>query len=363
MSRALDETLVEHLKKENLPAIYSDISQLLDLGPDGGVLEIEVLESSHPVEEGANFLREGNAVAIPKLRLVQAFFVARKMLHSQDCPIRTATSRIPSSLAEETAIRRATGVILLMDPEYLTAANARKHVLLHVLSRHARQGMPADEACRSIRREMVFLDSLLTSHLQRHTKSPTLWSHRRWLFETWMSCGIPVPDLVADMKRVVFVAASRHPRNYYAWSFARWLADTLLPPPSEPLDARLRLGEEVAAAVKEWCLRNHSDTSGWSFLYFMASALWPHSNVLTSIFEDTLKMALSFRWTNESVWVFLRTVSASGMVRHGQASTFREAIITLKQCSLPADGRSVLDAAMQWSIDYDISAPYEASFS
>ena len=363
MSRAIDKELAERLKEGNLPAVYGDVSRLLDPCPDDGLLEIEVLDSSHPVEDGTNFLREGNAIAIPKLRLVQAFFVARNVLHSQDSPMRIATSCISSSL-RETAIRRATGVILLMDPEYLTAANARKRVLLHTLSRsHLRQSLPDDEARLSFRREMLFLDSLLTSHLHRHTKSPTLWSHRRWLFETFMSRGIPAPDLVADMKRVIFVAASRHPRNYYAWSYARWLADTLLPPPSGPLDVRLRLGEEVVTAVKEWCLRNHSDTSGWSFLYFIATALWPHSNVLTAIFEDTLRMASSFRWTNESVWVFLRTASASGMVNQREGAAFREAIMTLKQCMLPADGAPFLDAAMQWSTDYHVSPPCEASFS
>lgn len=33
----------------------------------------------------------------------------------------------------------------------------------------------------AIRQEMCLLDTLLTSPLNRHTKSPTLWYHRYWL--------------------------------------------------------------------------------------------------------------------------------------------------------------------------------------
>ncbi|KAJ2905245.1 hypothetical protein MKZ38_005947 [Zalerion maritima] len=350
MSRVLDKSVIESLNKSDPTPVYSDISRLLDDSLDEGLLEIELLGSAHPLEPNIHFLRDGNAVAIPKLRLVQAFFVARKILMSEGSK---PLDSFADDAAAAAALRRATGVVLLMDPEHLTAANRRKLLIQHRAISALNEGKtgPGNPIALVIQREKLFLDSLLTSHLHRHTKSPTLWSHRRWLLETSRICGL-VTDIVADMKQVVTVSANRHPRNYYAWSHARWMVDSVIVP-----QRRLEAYEEVVKLVKDWCFRNHSDTSGWSFLYSMLKMLQPQGRgMVRPIFQETLQLSSSFRWTNESVWVFLRTVAASGMVGDTECLEFNDRIKELMPLADEKTGTRLLDNALRWYRYYKIPA-------
>ncbi|KAF2971850.1 hypothetical protein GQX73_g1772 [Xylaria multiplex] len=190
-----------------------------------------------------------------------------------------------------------------MDPEHLTAANIRKRAL-------SRSGNPIRAA---LKREQQFVDTLLTARLHRHTKSPTLWSHRRWLVTTCWELGIPW-DVRYDIRHVVMVAGERHPRNYVAWQHARLLLDT---------DSTMAAA--IAFDVKEFCLRNHSDISGWAFLSDCIAKIRDDEgrrSVCSSVLDDVLSMTESFRWTNESVWVFLRTVVARERVNERYSEQF-----------------------------------------
>lgn len=231
----------------------------------------------------------------------------------------------------------ATSVMLLMDPENLTAANARKRLSLS-------EGSKAPERLLNmIRKDGYFIDSLLTSRLHRHTKSPTLWSHRRWLTQTALRHGIQ-PNLVDVIKDVVMIAGERHMRNYYAWCHARWLTGLI------PDSQQTTTLEQLIEAMKDWCYRNHTDTSGWSFLHFLLIRLGGSRG--SAVLEETAGLAASLQWTNESTWVFLRTLAASGATGEEGLALFHETREALLRKTENAEGRRVLDEACSWSETY-----------
>ncbi|SPO03404.1 uncharacterized protein DNG_06087 [Cephalotrichum gorgonifer] len=255
MSRALDKGVLEALRRDNPELAYNDISRLFDSPRDDGLLlEIEFLGEGYPVAPGATFLVEGNAVGIPKIRLFQAFSLAYRRFKGDD-PQASRPQEDKQSLVE---VLRPTAVLLLVDPEHLTAANSRKREILGEIS----QGGNVN-AC--LQREKWALDSLLTSWLHRHTKSPVLWNHRRWLLSQFQKYGLPV-DVPGEIRAVVLISGVRHPKNYYAWDHARWLVRTFLG--SKP-DQEVAVLLRVIADVKGWCLAHRDDISGWTFLHFL----------------------------------------------------------------------------------------------
>jgi hypothetical protein len=320
MSRALDPEVIAALKHGDHAQIYKDISTCL-LGIDEPH-EIEILGRSYPLTPGENLVRDGVAVGIPKLRLVQAFFVARKIIMDDDA------SR-PQALSSDD-IGAATAVMLLMDPEHLTAANARKRRLLRDLLDGAR--LPDRDRARHadgvVRREICFVDSLLTSPLHRHTKSPVLWSHRRWLVEEQGRRGIPLSctDVREALSRVVMRAGERHPRNYYAWCHARWLVRQAMRP-SPPRQSRAgpdngavitatttttttmddaQVFGDMARHVRDWCFKNSGDISGWCFLLFVLGICAGHdSDLPRRVRQEVSELAERMQWGNESVVWFL----------------------------------------------------------
>ncbi|KAI0391021.1 hypothetical protein F5Y17DRAFT_31841 [Xylariaceae sp. FL0594] len=321
MSRSLDKYLLAQLKTEDPGPVYNDLASIFTDLPESGLLEIELLGQSHPLDPGVNFLRDGNAVAIPKLRLVQAFFVARQILrqHLELADAVSASSVLP-----------ATAILLLMDPEHLAAANTRKRALLS-------SGSPTESALMV---EKLFVDTLLTARLHRHTKSPTLWSHRRWLVTLCRTLGIPC-DVRHDLKYVVMVAAERHPRNYVAWQHARLL-----------LGDDLSLVATIAFDVKEFCFRNHTDISCWAFLSDCIARI-PEEKIraqtYSTIVKEVFSMVDTFRWTNESVWVFLRTVVA----REGDYELHWTQFLAINErclLAVPHDSPQIdiLERARQW---------------
>ncbi|KAI2634199.1 hypothetical protein GGS26DRAFT_35995 [Hypomontagnella submonticulosa] len=324
MSRSLDKDLLAHLKADDPNRVYKDISTVLTDLPDDELLEIEFLGKSHPLESGVNYLRDGPAVAIPKLRLAQAFFVARQILQNY---------QEGGSSMNGSDVNAATTVLLLMDPEHLTAANTRKRLLMTTLE----MSKPNELI---LRREKQFVDSLLTSRLYRHAKSPTLWSHRRWLLRLFTANGLVV-DPQQDIKNVVMIAGIRHPRNYPAWHHARSL-----------LDRCPRLAGSIAIDVKEFCLKNHTDISSWSFLIYAVSKIEDgdcRCNTSSLILADVISITDSLHWTNETVWVFLRNMIATNPVYKQQYESFL-AVNKRLASAVPEDSDQwrTLDTARYW---------------
>ncbi|KAI9643373.1 hypothetical protein NHQ30_007992 [Ciborinia camelliae] len=344
MSRALDEDVAASVKAGDSQKVYNDIVKILDPITNSysfthKLLDFEILGKSHPLCDPIllnvnNTYVSENSVGIPKIKLVQAFVVARQVFfkfkdlgpeHSQE-------------------IRDATSIILLTDPEHLTACNSRKRLIKHI------QTTSVHELEKVLREELYFIDSLLTSHLHRHTKSPTLWSHRKWLLEVRQSVHLP-HDVLRDLESIVMVAAERHPRNYYAWSHMRWLVESV----EGGLNASTYL--TMIDNVKKWCLRHPGDTSGWSFLLFCLSSdtFLNTSNPVVRkslICEEVLGMAISLRWKEESLWVFLRNLVASGDIMEKWRFTFLQTLEDLKNSLDDPRGRRITQAAHEWYLEY-----------
>ncbi|KAM0481768.1 hypothetical protein ACHAPX_003094 [Trichoderma viride] len=324
MSRALDDDVKKAIRHGDHEQIFTNIAGALSQR-HAELLEIELLGRSHMADADAILLQDGPAIAVPKLRLVQAFIFARALLY------------------EKKDLSRATAVMLLMDPEHLTAANTRKRIL--------QDGIDSGTDVETrIRDELYFVDSLLTSRLHRHTKSPTLWGHRQWLMQRCQEHGLKI-DATSIMTTVISVAAERHPRNYYAWLHARYLTTAV----SET--AALREGDkvkdkdkgdlaEMLEAAKSWALRHHDDVSGWAFLMFFLDR---HPEYAGPVVSETARLAASFHWRNESVWYFLRNMAA----RAWCDGDWREEVEATRLALLGgaergSDGERVLEQAASW---------------
>ncbi|KAF7537266.1 hypothetical protein G7Z17_g12880 [Cylindrodendrum hubeiense] len=325
MSRALDKDVKEALKHGDHRAVFDEISGALT-NSSAELLEIEMLGMSHVFDPSTTLLQDHNAIAVPKLRLVQAFIVARQII------IAYLQGKKDGS---DDVILRATAVILLMDPEYLTAANIRKRLLQNKMHN-------GDDVTTSLKSEKHLVDSLLTSRLHRHTKSPTLWSHRRWLMDQFKTQGLGI-TAEEDIKKIITVSGERHPRNYYAWCHARYLANALLteyPAQEEGLSRTI-------AVVKQWSFAHHDDISGWQFLMFL---LQKHQMDTQPTFTKTLQLAESFKWRNESVWYFLRYIfAASTCLTDDDREEFTRIRTALWETAAEdSQDRHTLDAVQTW---------------
>lgn len=304
MSRSLDKDTLRALGDGDTSVAFAVISTALTQAPAGGdapLLEIEILPKSHVLEPSTFLLQDGKALAISKIGLVQAFLEARKIFQGHQ-------SKEGLTLSANDLLA-ATSVMLLMDPEHLTAANSRKMLI--------RSETELVQKLDLIQRDRAFVDSLLTSRLHRHTKSPTLWSHRRWSIETGRLLDIQ-PDVMKDLKLIIMVAGERHPKNYYGWCHARWLTR---------LAVKDQAGYDVydlMVATKLWCFRNHTDISGWSFLTFLLMML--DGTATRTVFDETIKLAISLQWNTESTWVFLRSLAASGALDDSGLICFQETL-------------------------------------
>jgi len=347
MSRSLDKAVLASLQTQDPRSAYKDISALfsntfeeLKTGQAPPLLEVEFLGTSHPLEDGVNYLRDESAVAIPKLRLTQAFLVARQVLqdHLTSRPV-GVTAAVPDQ------VLAATAVVLLMDPEHLTATNTRKRALQHKPSfaTGADDDAAAGLRLRAVQAEKYFVDSLLTSRLHRHTKSPTLWSHRQWLLKLCQREGLHL-DAGDEFSEIIMVSGERHPRNYYAWNHARWLLlNRLVLDPSLSADDRQQQQkqqqhlEKLGHDVKNWCLKHHGDISGWSFLAFVLGHLSDRRRqaaLCNAVMQDVLRIVESFRWSGESVWVFLRHLVATHDIDEENSASLRALENTLSFRSL-----------------------------
>jgi hypothetical protein len=354
MSRSLDpDTSASLSSPASTQTIYNELIQALTPpSTTTSLLEIEMLGKSHAqaLPPGTHVLIDGSSIAVPKATLVKAFMVARKRLFETLAAARHDENVFITRSKE---IRDAAAVVLLMDPEHITAANARKRVV-----RAARE-MKLKEMLREERR---WLDGMLTSRLHRHTKSPTLWGHRRWVLEMWGSLGLEF-DIQEDVRGVVLVAAERHFCNYYAWMHLRWLVK------GKGNGKRLEEGmgwDEVLRSldtVKMWCLRHPTDTAGFSFMLFCLYEPAEENSdsncrrtslldVRSSVCKEVLDRALSFKWTNEAVWVFLRTLVAYGVAEE-QREAFFDGIEVLRGARENPKSLANTRKAHDWALKYE----------
>ncbi|KAG8527975.1 uncharacterized protein KY384_006891 [Bacidia gigantensis] len=266
----------------NVTSTYNHLLDLIHPSPSR-VLEIDILPSA--LVTSIQYSAPDSALAIPQKVLIECFLYAREIFFtpSPHAQIYTYKGREDGSgdEAEEGELEeeklKATSVLLLYDPNHQTAINWRKRYLLSHRSRQGHQ--------RLVERELIWLESLLTSPLPKHTKSPTLWGHRLWLFRTIRSAegprgdvrentGEEMQELWKSELRIVMVAGEKHTSNYYGWNYARDVLSLFFARRGEEAVERdgevametAVLAQERLETVQRWCYRHPKDCSGWAFL-------------------------------------------------------------------------------------------------
>ncbi|KAH9876345.1 hypothetical protein J1614_004224 [Plenodomus biglobosus] len=257
------------------------------------VCEIEILPPAVQPPDGF-LLQDGLNLGVPKKVLALAYVEARR---------RFFNSKHHNSHAS-TALQ-ATKIILLFDPEHLTAANYRKRWLSKLAAEPCHQ--PGSAFHIALRQERNFLNTILTSPLHRQTKSPTLWHHRLWIIVPLSTIELQTADDAHDAHYLDFWRAEliavcksgeRHPKNYYAWQYARKLKRKMM-----------YEGEDgFVDVVKNWCCKHPSDISGWTFLLVLLSESQNGRNAYGTL-RDVVNYAVKLRAEQESLWIFIRTAT------------------------------------------------------
>ncbi|KAF1940181.1 protein prenylyltransferase [Clathrospora elynae] len=269
------------------------------------VITIEILPPAIQPPDGV-LMQDGLNLGVPKKILALAYMEARQRFFDN----------IKNGTTSSTALQ-ATNIMLLFDPEHLTAANFRKRRLLQLKNDTSLQAGSAYH--KALRRELNFLNTILTSPLHRQSKSPTLWYQRLWILG-------PLVDIelknASKNERAVFwrgeltavcKSGEQHPKNYYAWQYARRLIPRIESP---------EISNEFAYDVKDWCRKHPSDISGWTFLLFLLPGMQPVSEK-QNLLGDVLRYAITFTSEQESLWVFIRMALARETLCGGNTATYQ----------------------------------------
>ncbi|KAF3388748.1 hypothetical protein F1880_003428 [Penicillium rolfsii] len=286
--------------------------QLAGIFADRGdtILEIEIIPSSL----GSPFLQDGSSIGMTKKTLVQAYTIARHVfvkklmsMTEDDLLVSLLKTDPGQSVASDQV---TTEIMLLFDCEHLTACNWRKRRLLAAIAR--RKDVPFRESSliQILKTELTLLQSYQCSPLHRHTKSPTLWSHRLWVLKQLLKIEDHSLETLLDLKRhelaVVFRAGELHPKNYYAFTYMRQLHALLARAPVEERDSpnwSAALATTLVNPVLDWCLSHPRDISGWAFGIYLLSHVSDWQLQVDAV-GRVLRFARDVGWEGESLWTF-----------------------------------------------------------
>jgi hypothetical protein len=331
-------------------AIYVQLAALLE-HRKGQIYDIEILPSGF----SPPFLHDGRCIGITKALLARAFLLARHRFFDYLQTEQTSSSQAVRDLVASEAQGETTKLddheplvntelILLFDPEHLTACNWRKRRLLRVVEESQ------DQLETTLKTEVALTTSLLRSPLHRHTKSPTLWQHRLWIVsqllllrpasfgllrsilchentqdpaDSW--AGDDVERIVISEISVVLRSGELHPMNYYAFTYMRKFLGLLgrerrnpggsdsqscieglatCPPDSDFSAIQLLATQRVVDRMHTWCLAHPGDTSGWSFLTFLLERMSDNA-IQAALVRKTVEYAVSLAWDGEPLWRFV----------------------------------------------------------
>ncbi|KAJ5438492.1 Protein prenyltransferase [Penicillium daleae] len=275
------------------------------------ILEIEII----PPSPGSPFLQDGCSIGITKKLLVQAYTVARKLFFKRLMPMTgdDLFANLPNNSQSHGIISDlvTTEIMLLFDCEHLTACNWRKRRLVAALARRHDAPDRRSQLIQILKTELTLLQSYQCSPLHRHTKSPTLWSHRLWVLKQLLKLEDQSPETLLALERaelaVVLRAAELHPKNYYAFTYMRQLHALLAMIPVEtkdPSSLAVLFANKLVDPVLDWCLANPRDISGWSFGIYLLSHV-PERQLQVDAVGRVLRFARDVGWEGESLWTFV----------------------------------------------------------
>jgi hypothetical protein len=277
---------------------------------DNKVLEIEIIPSSL----GSSFLQDGCSIGITKKALVQAFTIARQLFIKRLASMSEDDFRVehlkrPNSTGVSDSV--VTEIMLLFDCEHLTACNWRKSRLLAAVTHCLKDTNQISSAIHLLETELTLMTSYQCSPLHRHTKSPTLWSHRLWVLGQLLRVRSLAPEAMLKLERaeldIVLRAGELHPKNYYAFNYMRQfhlsLAKTFTDA-QDPSKWTMDLACILVTPVLDWCLANPRDISGWAFEKYLLEYV-PNKQVRRDTVGRALRFARDVGWEGESLWTFV----------------------------------------------------------
>ncbi|XP_042555273.1 protein prenyltransferase alpha subunit repeat-containing protein 1 [Dipodomys spectabilis] len=170
-----------------------------------------------------------------------------------------------------------TCTLLLLNPDFTTAWNVRKELILSGTLNPIKD---------------LYLGKLA---LTKFPKSPETWIHRRWVLQqliqesslpSFVAKGnlgtIPAERtqrLIHEEMEVCGEAAGRYPSNYNAWSHRIWVLQHLA-----KLDVKILLDE--LSSTKHWASVHVSDHSGFHYRQFLLKSLISQTVTDTSVLEQ-----------------------------------------------------------------------------
>lgn len=167
-----------------------------------------------------------------------------------------------------------TCTLLLLNPDFTTAWNVRKELILSgTLS-------PIKD---------LHLGKLA---LTKFPKSPETWIHRRWVLqqlsqETFLPSSVAKGSLgavpaertqriIQEEMEVCSEAAGRYPSNYNAWSHRIWVLQNVA-----KLDLKILLDE--LSSTKHWASMHVSDHSGFHYRQFLLKSLISQTTIDSAV--------------------------------------------------------------------------------
>ena len=324
--------------------LFKELAQIFSERQDKNqILEFEILPPALALDSGP-LVQDGCSVGVTKKALVQAFAVARRIFFRELVSMSASDMLLAASREhhEKTVsldgpeeikypVSVVSEIILLFDCEHLTACNWRKRwftSLVLNIDPVSPGSAERDRVVGLLEAELNFLTTLLCSPLPRHTKSPTLWQHRRWILanlirarklvmaqpaasETVFTFDIEgAQELLKSELAVVLRSGELHPRNYYAFSYMRQLHSDLADAVEGPRKGLAPFARSTLSLTLDWCLAHPRDISGWMFVLWLLEAI-PDQEVRAGSITTVLGFALRVGWEGESLWTFIDLAARS----------------------------------------------------
>lgn len=277
------------------------------------VLEIEMIPSTSP----AQLLQDGLCIGLTKKILVAAYTVARELFKKrlmsmtiEDHKAALFASKPDSSNASDRVI---TEIMLLFDCEHLSACNWRKRWLRAAVDGCAQNQDQINSTKQALNRELTLLTTYQCSPLHRHTKSPTLWSHRLWalrqLFQIEHWDRNALLQLAQAELNGVLRAGELHPKNYYAFAYMQQLHHLLsnVADVTNMADRSIWSVQQARALldpVLVWCMANPRDISGWMLAKYLLGCI-SEQQVRAEALRKIVVFARDIGWKSESLWNFV----------------------------------------------------------
>lgn len=267
----------------------------------------------------APFIKHGTSIGVTKKCLVQAFTVSRQLFIKHLMPMTSTDFEAEVSNSNQSTELKVpkqiiTEIMLLFDSEHLTACNWRKKWLLAAISRDNETSQATSSSEKILETELTLMQTYQGSPLSRHTKSPTLWSHRLWVLDVLTRLRRPTVSTLLKRERaeldIVLRAGVLHPKNFYAFTYMRRLHSyiTDISKDQGDADADADQMERAAASLVDptltWCLSHPRDISGWMFAMYLLEQS-ADADLRSGTVRRVLRFALKIGWEGESLWTFI----------------------------------------------------------